>query len=111
MGGFEAAKFACEQQLRPQNLRLRPCPRQLHCPEDEPERGPLETSEFEFERRKISIDALRQEIFLEVLNYFPGRRQQFMEEQRVHNGNIMHITNYRLLNPGESQYTDDEESR
>eukprot|EP00450_Noctiluca_scintillans_P011467 CAMPEP_0194506520 /NCGR_PEP_ID=MMETSP0253-20130528/35028_1 /TAXON_ID=2966 /ORGANISM="Noctiluca scintillans" /LENGTH=401 /DNA_ID=CAMNT_0039349271 /DNA_START=8 /DNA_END=1213 /DNA_ORIENTATION=+ len=84
---------------------------QLHCPEDEPERGPLETSEFEFERRKISIDALRQEIFLEVLNYYPGRRQQFMEEQRVHNGNIMHITNYRLLNPGESQYTDDEESR
>ncbi|CAJ1422475.1 unnamed protein product, partial [Effrenium voratum] len=34
---------------------------QLYCPEDEPVRGPLDTSDFEFERRKINIKALREE--------------------------------------------------
>ena len=29
--------------------------------EDEPVRGPLDTSDFEFERRKINIKALREE--------------------------------------------------
>merc|ERR1719277_1796498 len=37
---------------------------QLHCPEDEPTRPPLDTSDFEFERRKINIKALREELFL-----------------------------------------------
>ncbi|CAK9073859.1 Mitogen-activated protein kinase 3 (AtMPK3) (MAP kinase 3) [Durusdinium trenchii] len=44
---------------------------QLYCPEDEPVRGPLDTSDFEFERRKINIRALREELWLEVL---PGAR-------------------------------------
>jgi len=80
----------------------------LHCPEDEPIRGPLDASEFEFERRKINMDALRREIFLEVLNYYPAeKRQQFLDEQQ--NGKALNISDYRLLNPGESQYDDDEE--
>ncbi|CAE8650386.1 unnamed protein product, partial [Polarella glacialis] len=46
---------------------------QLYCPEDEPTRGPLDTSDFEFERRKINIKALREELFLEVLHYYPDK--------------------------------------
>eukprot|EP00435_Cladocopium_sp_Y103_P069292 s636_g33.t1 len=42
---------------------------QLYCPEDEPVRGPLDTSDFEFERRKINIRALREELWLEVLTH------------------------------------------
>lgn len=81
---------------------------QLHCPEDEPIRAPLDTSEFEFERRKIDIWALRQEIYLEVLSYYPGKRQEFHEQQRTA-GKRFDIGSYRLLSPGESQYSDDED--
>ena len=37
-----------------------PAPVQLQAPQDEPVRGPLDTSDFEFERRKINIRALRE---------------------------------------------------
>lgn len=83
---------------------------QLHCPEDEPTRTPLSTGDFEFERRKIDLDALRQEIFLEVLNYYPDRLAQHTEEERS-TGTMYDVANYRLLHPNESQYTDDEEGR
>jgi len=82
---------------------------QLHCPEDEPVREPLDTSEFEFERRKIDMQALRQEIYLEALSYYPGKCQEFHEEQKGA-GKIYDIEVYRLLNPGESQYSDEEDS-
>jgi serine/threonine protein kinase len=81
---------------------------QLHCPEDEPVRTPLEMSDFEFERRKIDMTALREEIFLEALRYHPSKREQYFEEQ-IRSGNVYSIVDYRLLQPGESQYTSDEE--
>mmetsp|Transcript_517 Transcript_517/g.1659 ORF Transcript_517/g.1659 Transcript_517/m.1659 type:complete len:409 (+) Transcript_517:125-1351(+) len=81
---------------------------QLHCPEDEPVRKPIEPSEFDFEQRKIDMAALRQEIFLEALKYYPERERQYDEEQ-AKLPNPYRITNYRLLQPGESQYTSDEE--
>jgi len=81
---------------------------QLHCPEDEPVRAPLDTAEFEFERRKIDMEALRQEIFLEALSYYPERQEQYSEEQS-RGGKTFNIAKYRLLQPGESQYTSDEE--
>jgi mitogen-activated protein kinase 1/3/mitogen-activated protein kinase 6 len=81
---------------------------QLHCPEDEPSRQPLEIEDFEFERRKIDMDALRQEIFLEALRYYPDKRDRYFQEQ-ISNGKMCNICEYRLLAPGESQYTSDEE--
>lgn len=81
---------------------------QLHCPEDEPSRAPLELNDFEFERRKIDMEALRQEIFNEALRYYPEKRQQYFEEQ-INSGTMYSVTDYRLLAPGESQYTSDEE--
>mmetsp|Transcript_51994 Transcript_51994/g.145964 ORF Transcript_51994/g.145964 Transcript_51994/m.145964 type:complete len:403 (-) Transcript_51994:72-1280(-) len=81
---------------------------QLHCPEDEPVRTVLDPSDFEFERRKIDTRALREEIFLEALRYHRAKREQYFEEQ-IRTGNVYSIVEYRLLEPGESQYTDDEE--
>lgn len=81
---------------------------QLFCPEDEPTRAPLDTSDFEFERRKINIKALREEIFQEVLQYYPEKRQQYLQE-RATQANQYDVGNFRLLNPGESQYSSDEE--
>eukprot|EP00403_Amphidinium_massartii_P000743 CAMPEP_0178379650 /NCGR_PEP_ID=MMETSP0689_2-20121128/5054_1 /TAXON_ID=160604 /ORGANISM="Amphidinium massartii, Strain CS-259" /LENGTH=403 /DNA_ID=CAMNT_0019999763 /DNA_START=41 /DNA_END=1252 /DNA_ORIENTATION=+ len=81
---------------------------QLHCPEDEPDREPLDSTDFEFERRKIDLHAMRQEIFLEALNYYPQRRAQYLEEQR-RSGKRYNIANYRLLAKGETQYTSDDE--
>merc|ERR1712032_1589793 len=54
----------------------------LHCPEDEPTREPLDTSDFEFERRKITAAALREEIFREALWYHPALAAQFDQELR-----------------------------
>jgi serine/threonine protein kinase len=82
---------------------------QLHCPEDEPVRTPLEMSDFEFERRKIDIVALREEIFIEALRYHPDKREVYFEEQAL-TGKSYSISNYRFLDPGESQYTSDEEA-
>lgn len=82
---------------------------QLHCPEDEPSRAPLDLADFEFERRKIDMEALRQEIFLEALRYYPDKRERYFEEQ-INTGKMYSVVDYRLLAPGESQYTSDEES-
>jgi len=82
---------------------------QLHCPEDEPVCTPLDLSDFEFERRKIDITALREEIFLEALRYHTSVREQYFEDQ-IRSGNVYSIGSYRLLAPGESQYTSDEET-
>jgi len=81
---------------------------QLHCPEDEPSRTPLDFKEFEFERRKIDIDALRTEIFHEALLYYPDKADKYFQEQ-ARNGTTYKVVDYRLLNPGESQYSSDEE--
>merc|ERR1711920_73504 len=53
---------------------------QLHCPEDEPTREPLDMSEFEFERRKVTANALREEIFHETLSYYPAMLEQYEQE-------------------------------
>lgn len=80
----------------------------LQCPEDEPTRDPLDTSDFEFERRKITSNALREEIFHETLHYYPELLARF-EEERCRNGSEYDIEKYRLLGPGESQYSSDED--
>jgi len=79
----------------------------LHCAEDEPTCEPLDTTDFEFERRKITLPALREEIFREALFYHPAVKAQYDKE--LVDGEIKHdIRLYRLLGPGESQYSSDE---
>lgn len=80
----------------------------LQCPEDEPTREPLDTSDFEFERRKITSTALREEIFHEALHYYPELLKTF-EEEKLRNGSEYNIAQYRLLVQGESQYSSDED--
>mmetsp|Transcript_13464 Transcript_13464/g.29514 ORF Transcript_13464/g.29514 Transcript_13464/m.29514 type:complete len:420 (-) Transcript_13464:44-1303(-) len=82
---------------------------QLHCPEDEPQREPLENSEFEFERRMIDMKALREEIFLEALGYYPKEKARYLQEQSS-KGNVYSIFDYRVLEEGESQYVSDDEA-
>lgn len=89
----------------PQALQ-RPYLAQLYCPEDEPTRAPLDTSDFEFERRKITVTALREELFQEVLHYYPEKREVYLKEQATA-GQMYNIGTYRLLHPGESQYSSD----
>lgn len=81
---------------------------QLYCPEDEPVRPPLDTSDFEFERRKINIKALREELFLEAIRYYPDKRAQYLNEQHQL-GETYNIAKCRLLEAGESQYSSEEE--
>mmetsp|Transcript_11639 Transcript_11639/g.25628 ORF Transcript_11639/g.25628 Transcript_11639/m.25628 type:complete len:403 (-) Transcript_11639:188-1396(-) len=81
----------------------------LHCPEDEPIRDPLDTSDFEFERRKITAQVLREEIFREALYYYPELLERFDKEVEA-NGSNYNISQYPLLVPGESNYSSDESS-
>lgn len=81
---------------------------QLYCPEDEPVRGPLDTSDFEFERRKINIRALREELWLEVLQYYPDKQEIYLQQQ-AQSTERYNVSSYRLLRPGEPQYSSDEE--
>merc|ERR1712032_1591098 len=81
---------------------------QLHCPEDEPTREPLDMSEFQFESWKINATALREEIFHETLCYYPDLLEQFEEELREH-GSPRDHSSYRLILPGGSPgFSDDE---
>eukprot|EP00927_Polykrikos_kofoidii_P074624 TRINITY_DN7064_c0_g1_i1.p1 TRINITY_DN7064_c0_g1~~TRINITY_DN7064_c0_g1_i1.p1 ORF type:complete len:406 (-),score=87.81 TRINITY_DN7064_c0_g1_i1:74-1291(-) len=97
------ARVTCEEAI--QHVYLE----KLHCPEDEPIREPLDTSDFEFERRKITAAALREEIFREALFYYPELLKTFDQETRK-NGSRYVISQYRLLEFGESQYSSDEEA-
>lgn len=81
---------------------------QLHCVDDEPSRSALEASDFEFERRKIDARALREEIFLEALRHHPARREEYVEDQ-IKSGSAYSIAEYRVLDPGESQYTSEDD--
>jgi len=81
---------------------------QLYCPEDEPVRAPLDTTDFEFERRRIDCKALREELFLESLRYYDEQRTRYMDQQRQL-GIAHDIREYRLLEPDEAQFSSDEE--
>lgn len=87
----------------------RPYLAQLYCPEDEPTRLPLDTTDFEFERRKINITALREELFLEAMRYYPEKREQYLHEQSQY-ADPYNIEEFRLLKPGETQYSSDEDA-
>lgn len=77
----------------------------LHCPDDEPMREALDTSDFEFERRKITGATLREEIFREALWYYPDLLERFEDEMRMSGGHYA-LDTCRLLVPGESSSSD-----
>eukprot|EP00929_Paragymnodinium_shiwhaense_P118828 TRINITY_DN90725_c0_g1_i1.p1 TRINITY_DN90725_c0_g1~~TRINITY_DN90725_c0_g1_i1.p1 ORF type:complete len:401 (-),score=112.73 TRINITY_DN90725_c0_g1_i1:136-1338(-) len=94
-------RLTCEKCLAHPYLAM------LHCEEDEPFRTPLDCAEFEFERRKIDMAALREEIYIEALRYDEGLKKKYLAEQR--RTGPYDINTYRLLAPGQSQYSSDDE--
>uniref|UniRef100_A0A7S4ST03 Protein kinase domain-containing protein n=1 Tax=Alexandrium monilatum TaxID=311494 RepID=A0A7S4ST03_9DINO len=74
---------------------------EFFCPEDEPTRNALEASDFEFERRRVNIQALREELFQEVLQYYPETRERYMQEQHRLGQQRHSLKTYPLLAPGE----------
>mmetsp|Transcript_22397 Transcript_22397/g.57032 ORF Transcript_22397/g.57032 Transcript_22397/m.57032 type:complete len:403 (-) Transcript_22397:432-1640(-) len=102
-------RFSPQKRITAERVLEHPYLAQLHCPEDEPVRPRLDLADFEFERRKIDQMALREEIFLEALRYYPQQRDAYYQDQH-RSGNVWSIMDYRLLGPGESQYTSDEEA-
>jgi len=81
----------------------------LSCPRDEPSRVPVETDDFEFERRRLNMTALREELFLEAMVYYPHKYKKFLAQQEQHGLTVHDIKNYRLLQSGEEQYSSDDE--
>merc|ERR550532_1788170 len=67
----------------------------LSCPEDEPTGEPLDTTEFEFERRKVTGAALREEIFREALYFYPELLERF-DRSAWATGNRFDISQCRL---------------
>jgi len=52
----------------------------LHDPNNEPVRALLPISEFEFERRRITHSACQEELFREILQYYPKKRQEYLAQ-------------------------------
>lgn len=98
-----------ESRISVEQAIMHPYLEKLHCYEDEPMREPLDTSDFEFERRKITSAALREEIFREALFYYPELLEQF-DRESVATGTRNDMSQYRLLGPGDSQYSSDDDS-
>eukprot|EP00397_Hematodinium_sp_SG-2012_P024923 GEMP01025993.1.p1 GENE.GEMP01025993.1~~GEMP01025993.1.p1 ORF type:complete len:426 (+),score=66.24 GEMP01025993.1:279-1556(+) len=65
---------------------------ELHYIEDEPSRDPLDQHDFEFERRKLTLGALREELFREVLHYHPQKQEEYLRTNTTYC-----VKNYRLL--------------
>eukprot|EP00928_Gymnodinium_smaydae_P036241 TRINITY_DN25349_c0_g1_i1.p1 TRINITY_DN25349_c0_g1~~TRINITY_DN25349_c0_g1_i1.p1 ORF type:complete len:493 (-),score=72.96 TRINITY_DN25349_c0_g1_i1:307-1785(-) len=70
------SRESAEQALHQPYLSL------LQCSEDEPTREPLDSFEFQFESRKCTPPAVREEIFLEALRYYPEKMRTFKESLR-----------------------------
>eukprot|EP00811_Abedinium_folium_P032104 NODE_5274_length_1788_cov_9.800120.p1 GENE.NODE_5274_length_1788_cov_9.800120~~NODE_5274_length_1788_cov_9.800120.p1 ORF type:complete len:420 (+),score=82.52 NODE_5274_length_1788_cov_9.800120:145-1404(+) len=73
---------------------------QFSSPEDEPEGYPLDPNEYEFERREVTIDALREELFHEAMLYYPDKIESYLEGKRYD------IRELDLLNPDKSPHDD-----
>lgn len=69
---------------------------------DEPTREPLDPSNFEFERRRINEEALREELFLEALKYHPQR--DLFSNKQLASDRRYDINNYELLEAGKAQF-------
>lgn len=90
----EMLKFDKDERITMKDALLSAYMEQLHEEEDEPDGEPLDTKDFEFERRKIDEACLREELIIECLEYYPDLKKDY---QTSHN-----LENYRLLEPGET---------
>ncbi|CAJ1451108.1 unnamed protein product [Effrenium voratum] len=98
-------QFDPDHRLNAEQALALPYFEQLHCPQDEPSSSPIDPNDFEFERRKIDLVALREEIFLEALHYHPDVQRRYLQELAEY-GTSYDITKYRLLAPDEPHYDD-----
>jgi len=103
--------FGAQQRVSVQEALRQEYLSALFCPDDEPTRAPLDTTDFEFERRKINFKALREELFIEAMCYYPENIERFKAEQAelAASGQAIGALQCRLLRPGEAQYSSDEE--
>jgi serine/threonine protein kinase len=97
-----------DQRLNVEEALKMPWMSTFYDPTDEPTRGPLDIADFEFERRKLTIEALREEIFLEVLHHHPQRRERYLAWRKATN-NEFDIKSCRLLEPNEEEVYSEEE--
>jgi mitogen-activated protein kinase 1/3/mitogen-activated protein kinase 6 len=54
----------------------------LHCKEDEPVREQLLVDDFEFDRRHLTLEALREEVFNEILKYHSDLARKIKERRQ-----------------------------
>jgi len=54
----------------------------LYCPEDEPTTVPIEMSGFEFERRNATVETMREEIWLEILEHYPEKKAEYLKSTK-----------------------------
>eukprot|EP00746_Dinoflagellata_sp_MGD_P140277 gnl/MRDRNA2_/MRDRNA2_73557_c0_seq1.p1 gnl/MRDRNA2_/MRDRNA2_73557_c0~~gnl/MRDRNA2_/MRDRNA2_73557_c0_seq1.p1 ORF type:complete len:717 (+),score=122.69 gnl/MRDRNA2_/MRDRNA2_73557_c0_seq1:84-2234(+) len=99
----KALRFDPEERTKVDSALTHEYLAELHCPEDEPTRSPLDTAEFEFERREIDEEAVREELFNETLVYHPELLQRYKAEQ-AQQGDSYDISSYPLLEAGESDW-------
>lgn len=73
----------------------------LHRPDGELERGPLDSVDFEFERRRLTTTASREEVFRETLWYHPALRDEFQQDV-ASQVEAYDIRQYQIFARGES---------
>jgi serine/threonine protein kinase len=96
-------KFSGHQRSTVEAALAHPYLATLHCPSDEPTRDELDPADFEFERRRVTVDALRDELYAEMLSYHPDLASEYLKTHTFRD-----ITSYRMLDPGEPQYSDED---
>mmetsp|Transcript_31030 Transcript_31030/g.70985 ORF Transcript_31030/g.70985 Transcript_31030/m.70985 type:complete len:409 (+) Transcript_31030:128-1354(+) len=96
--------FDPEDRLTATDLLEQPYLSVLHSPDDEPVREPLDCADFEFERRKINMYAMRQEILSEALQYHPEKQTKHLADRRGYS-----IFSFPMLQRGETHHSDDDE--
>mmetsp|Transcript_61120 Transcript_61120/g.113433 ORF Transcript_61120/g.113433 Transcript_61120/m.113433 type:complete len:399 (-) Transcript_61120:92-1288(-) len=98
--------FDPDDRLTATDLLEQPYLALLHNPDDEPVREPLDCADFEFERRRINMYAMRQEILAEALQYHPEKRAVHFADSR----NAYSIYTFPMLQRGETHHSDDDET-
>jgi len=54
----------------------------LYCEEDEPTTVPMRREDFEFERRKATMNTMREEIWREILEHYPEKKKEYLKRSR-----------------------------
>ena len=66
----------------------------LYCPEDEPTRDPLSELEFDFEKKNLNKEQIKDLIYEEILLYhFPDFKKWYEDQLASGKGILEHIEN------------------